>query len=507
MSNKDKIRMIVDAVSNEKEVAKETIFEALEAALVSATKKRYGTDKDFRVAIDPDSGEYVTFRRWTVVDPVALADEEEHFVPEKHLTVTSAEARGLENAQLGDVLETSVESVEFGRIAAQTARQVIMQRLRAAKREQIVEDYRHRVGELITGSVKKVNRDQIIIDLGNNAEAFLKRNEALPREAVHIGDRVRAYLKEASSEGTNGPQLILSRTCPEMLVELFKIEVPEIGDGLIEIQGAARDPGVRAKIAVHAKDTRIDPVGACVGMRGSRVQAVSNELGGERVDIVLWNENPAQFVINALAPAEVKSIVVDDDAGSMDVIVTEDQLSSAIGRNGQNVRLASQMTKWELNVISETAASEKEEAENAQFITLFQEALDVDEEFALLLVEAGFTQVDEVAYVPDTELLELGLDEDIVEALQANAKNHLLTQALVREEKLGGKVPAEDLVAMEGMDDALSVELASRGILSREDLAEQSVDDLVEIDGVDETRAAQLIMTARAPWFDEDASA
>jgi N utilization substance protein A len=499
--SKEKIRLIVEAVANEKDISREVIFEALEAAMVTATKKRYGTEKDFRVSIDPVSGEYETCRRWEVVDVEALSDEEIPFEPSKHMTVRTAEKKK-EGAQVGDFIEAPVESIEFGRIAAQTAKQVIMQRLRTAKREKIVEDYKHRVGELVSGAVKKVTRDQIIVDLGDNAEACLKRTEMLPREILRIGDRVRTYLRAASTEA-GGPQLILSRTCPEMLIELFKVEVPEIGDGLIEIKGAAREPGTRAKIAVLAKDTRIDPVGACVGMRGSRVQAVSNELGGERVDIVPWNENPAQFVISALSPAEVKSIVVDDEAHSMDVIISDDQLSVAIGRSGQNVKLASNLTGWEINVMSESAATEKDALETDRMMAIFQEGLEVDEEFAAALIDAGFSSVDEVAYVALEELMEVGMDEETAEGLQQNAKNFILTMALTDDDnQVGAKIPHADLLDIDGIDKALAYQLAEQGINNREALAEQSVDDLVVVDGIDEEKAAKLIMAARAPWFE-----
>ena len=497
--SKDKIRLIVEAVANEKDISREVIFEALEVAMVTATKKSYGAEKDFRVSIDA-SGEYETFRRWEVVDVEAMSDEEIPFEPSKHMTVTTAQ-KSKEDAVVGDFVETPVESIEFGRIAAQTAKQVIMQRLRTAKREKIVEDYKHRIGELVYGPVKKVTRDQIIVDLGENAEASLKRTEMLPREIMRIGDRVRAYLGSASNE-TGGPQLLLSRTCPEMLIELFKIEVPEIGDGLIEIKGAAREPGTRAKIAVLAKDNRIDPVGACVGMRGSRVQAVSNELGGERVDIVPWHENPAQFVISALSPAEVKSIVVDDDAHSMDVIITDDQLSVAIGRNGQNVRLASHLTGWEINVLSESSATDKDSLETDRLMAIFQEGLEVDEEFAAALVEGGFASVEEIAYVAQDELVEMGLDEETADNLQQNAKSFLLSMALTDDNKVGAHIPQADLLDVDGVDKELAYTLARNGINSREALAEQAVDDLIEIEGIDETTAAKLIMAARAVWFE-----
>jgi transcription termination/antitermination protein NusA len=500
------IRLVVDAVSNEKNVSKEIVFEALEAALESASKKRYGADWEFRVVINRQTGDYETFRRWNVLDDNATNEEGEVVGiqnPEAELTVEEAKLKK-PDAKLGDEILEPVESIEFGRIAAQTAKQVIMQRLRAAKRDQVAQEYRARVGELIAGTVKKVTRENVILELGNNAEALLRRSDMLPREAVRIGDRVRAFLQDVRVD-QRGPQLIVSRTCPEMLVELFKIEVPEIGDGLIELKGAARDPGLRAKIAVLAKDNRIDPVGACVGMRGSRVQAVSGELGGERVDIVLWDENPAQFVINAIAPAEVQSIIIDDEQRSMDVIVSEEQLSAAIGRNGQNVRLASQLTGWELNVISQEQAQNRDQEEFEKLLGLFTQYLHVTEDVATKLAEAGFTSLEEIAYVPSAELMEVeGMDEELLNTLREHAKDSLLTKAIAEEERLGENEPAADLLEVEGMDKHLAYTLANRGVITREDLAEQSIDELLEIEGMDEAKAGKLIMAARAHWFIEN---
>jgi N utilization substance protein A len=494
------IRLVVDAVSNEKDISQKVIFEAVEAALESATKKHYGLEKDFRVSINTTSGEYVTFRRWTVIDPENLPEGVEEFNPESHLTLEQAEEKK-EGSAIGDVFEESFESIDFGRIAAQAAKQVILQRLRLAKREQVVQEYVHRIGELLTGTVKKVTRDNIIIELPNNAEAVLKRTDLLPREVFRVGDRLRAYLQEVHHE-PRGPQLCLSRTAPEMLIALFKIEVPEIGDGQIEIKAAARDPGSRAKIAVQAKDTRLDPIGACVGMRGARVQAVSSELGGERVDIVLWDETPAQFVINAIAPAEVASIIVDEDAQIMDVVVDASQLSQAIGRNGQNVKLAKQLTGWELNVISQEQAKERQMGEEGHLKQLFQDQVGMSEEQAALFVESGFTSLEEIAYVPLQEILEIeGMSEDVVTVFRQRAKDVLSTQALVSEERLGTVEPAADLLELEGMDKALANELAKAGVLTREDLAEQSIDELLAIAGLEEGRAAKLIMAARAHWF------
>jgi N utilization substance protein A len=446
--------------------------------------------------IDRATGDYETFRRWLVV-----SNEE---VPALGTELTLEEAHELDpNLKPGDVWEEKVESVKFGRIAAQTAKQVIVQKVREAERAKVVELYRDRQGELIAGTVKKVTRDNIIVDLGNNAEALLPREHLIPRESFRMGDRVRAVLQEVRAEG-RGPQLILSRTSPEMLIELFRIEVPEIAEEVIEIRAAARDPGARAKIAVKTNDGRIDPIGACVGMRGSRVQAVSNELGGERVDIVLWDDNPAQLVINAMAPAEVASIVIDEETHSMDVAVAEEALAMAIGRSGQNVRLASELTGWELNVMSEEDAAAKQQSEIGSILNLFIKHLDVDEEVAEILVEEGFTSLEEVAYVPVDEMLEIeGFDEEIVTALRERAKDALLNLAIASEEQLGDAEPAEDLLNMDGMEKPLAYQLAARGIVTMEDLAEQGVEDLLDIEGMDETKAAELIMTARAPWFEE----
>jgi len=492
------ILLVAEAVSNEKGVSEDIIFEAIELALATATKKRYDEDSDIHVTIDRKTGDYVTVRRWLVVpdDELALLGTQ----------LTTEEAIEMDPVlKPGDIHEEVVENVGFGRIAAQTAKQVIVQRVREAERAQIVDQYRGRVGELVAGSVKKVTRDNIIVDLGNNAEGLLPRANVVGRETFRINDRLRAILLEISTE-VRGPQLILSRACPQMLIELFRIEVPEIAEGVIQIRAAARDPGSRAKIAVKTNDQRIDPVGACVGMRGSRVQAVSNELDNERVDIVLWDDNPAQLVINAMSPAEVESIVVDEDAHTMDVAVSEDNLAQAIGRGGQNVRLASELTGWTINVMSSEEAQEKQEAEVGQIIQLFVEHLDVDEEVAEVLVEEGFTTLEEVAYVPLEEMMSIeGFDEEISEELRARAKDALLTMAIASEEQLGASEPADDLLNMEGMERHLAFVLASRGIVTMEDLAEQGVDDLLDIPDMDEERAAALIMTARAPWFAEEA--
>jgi N utilization substance protein A len=496
------ILMVVDAVSNEKGVEKEVIFEAIEAALASATRKRHGDDIEVRVAIDRTSGEYDTFRRWMVFADDSTELEE----PTRELRLIDA----IEidpDAQPGEYVEVPMESVEFGRIAAQTAKQVIVQKVREAEREQVVEEYADRVGELLSGIVKRVDRNGAYIDLGSNAEGFIPREHLIPREPIKPQDRIKSLLYEVRTE-LRGPQLFLTRTSPEFLIELFKIEVPEVGQGLIEILGAARDPGLRAKIAVRSHDSRIDPVGACVGMRGSRVQAVSNELAGERVDIILHDENSAQFVINAMSPADVLSIVVDEDAHSMDIAVEEEKLSQAIGRGGQNIRLASELTGWELNVMTESDAEEKSEQEAKELVAAFMKDLDVDEEVAGILVQEGFSTLEEVAYVPGSELLAIAeFDEDIVSELRSRARDVLITQAIVSEEVIDQAEPAEDLLNLEGMSTDLAFVLASRGIVTREDLAEQAVDDLEEIEDLEPERAAELIMAARAHWFDNEQQA
>jgi len=495
------ILLVVEAVSNEKDVPKEIIFEAMEAALASATRKKHGGDIEARVEIDRESGEYRTFRRWEVVPD---NDGEGLEAPERMITLSAAKELDPE-LDLGGYVEEEIESVLFGRIAAQTAKQVIVQKVREAERAKIVELFKEREGELVTGIVKKAERNTIVLDLGNNAEALVPRDQVIPRENVRSGDRLRGLLYEVRSE-PKGPQLFVSRTAPELLIELFKLEVPEVGEGTIEIVAAARDPGLRAKIAVRTKDARIDPVGACVGMRGSRVQAVSNELNGERVDIIPWDDNPAQFVINAMSPADVVSIVIDEEERSMDVAVKEENLSQAIGRGGQNVRLASQLTGWELNVMSEEQAAAKSEEEGRRVAEAFMEQLKVDENVAGVLVEEGFTTVDEIAYVPEAELLAIAeFDEELVEILRKRANDALVARALANNEDLDAE-PAEDLLGMEGMDTALAYALARRGIGTMDDLAEQSIDELMELEGMDEERAAQLIMKAREPWFAESDS-
>ena len=494
---KKEILLVADAVSNEKGVDQSVIFEAIELALATATKKRYDEESEIEVSIDRRTGDYVTKRRWLVVSDDTLAELGTQFTTEEAFEKDSS-------LKIGDTYEEVVENVEFGRIAAQTAKQVIVQKVREAERAQIVDQYRGRVGELISGSVKKVTRDNIIVDLGGNAEGLLPREELVGREVFRMNDRIRAMLMDVRPEA-RGPQLYLSRACPEMLVELFKIEVPEIAEEVISLKAAARDPGSRAKIAVSTNDGRIDPVGACVGMRGSRVQAVSNELGNERIDFVLWDDNVAQFVINAMSPAEIESIVVDEETHSMDLAVNADNLAQAIGRGGQNVRLASELTGWEINVMSVEQWNEKQQLETGSSIEVFMEALDVEQEVAEVLVDEGFTTLEEVAYVPLEEFLSIeGFDEDIANELRSRAKDALLTQALASEEKQTGAEPAEDLLNMDGMDKALATVLAARGVVTMEDLAEQSVDEMMEVDGMDEGRAAALIMKAREPWFADE---
>jgi N utilization substance protein A len=496
------ILMVVDAVSNEKGVEKDIIFEAIEAALASATRRKHGEDIDVRVAIDRETGDYDTFRRWLVFEDESTELE----FPDRELRMIDA-VDVEEDAEPGGYVEVPMESVEFGRIAAQTAKQVIVQKVREAEREQVVEEFEGREGEMLSGLVKRVDRNGVYIDLGGNAEGFVPRENMVPREPVRPQDRIKALLLEVRSE-PRGPQLFMTRTSPQFLVELFKIEVPEVGQGLIDILGAARDPGLRAKIAVKSNDNRIDAVGACVGMRGSRVQAVSNELAGERVDIILWNENAAQFVVNAMSPAEVVSIVVDEDSHSMDIAVEEDKLSQAIGRGGQNIRLASELSGWELNVMTAADAEQKSESEMKDLIGLFSKQLDVDEEVALILVQEGFSTIEEVAYVPAAELVEIEeFDEDIVDELRSRARDVLLTQAIVQEEKIDEAEPAEDLLALEGMDKGLAFLLASKGVVTREDLAELATDDLLEINEMDEEKAAALIMKAREHWFAEEQQA
>lgn len=491
--------LVVDAVANEKGVSRDVIFEAMELALATAAKKRLNDEgePDVRVAIDRKTGNYQTFRKWLVVDDEAL--------PLLGSQWTTEEAAEVDTTLLpGDVYEVEIESEAFGRISAQAAKQIIVQKVRDAERARIVDSYRDRLGEMVSGTVKKVTRDALIIDLGNNAEAVLPRDQMIGREQFRMAERVRAVLHEIKADG-RGPQLVLSRSSNEMLIELFRIEVPEIQEEIIEIRSCARDPGSRAKIAVKTNDGRIDPVGACVGMRGSRVQAVSNELGNERVDIISWDDNPAQLVINAMAPADVASIVMDEDTNTMEVAVAEDNLAIAIGRSGQNVRLASELTGWTINVMTVSQAGQKQEQEVEALIQHFVDTLDIDDDLATVLVEEGFASLEEVAYVPISEMLEIeGFDEDIVAALRQRAKDVLLTQELANEEQLESAQPADDMLAMEGMNENLAKRLASKGIVTMEDVAELSIDELVEAGEVDDETAGKLIMVARAPWFENE---
>ena len=485
------ILLVVDALAREKNVDREIVFSALELALASATKKRYHDEVEVRVAIDRETGVYESFRRWDVV-----ADEE--YVDEgRQMPLSEAQQKNSET-QLGEIFEEHLEPIEFGRIGAQTAKQVILQKIREAEREQILSDFLMRKEHLVTGVIKRMERGNAIIESGR-IEAMLPRDQMIPRENLRIGDRVRAFLLKIDRQA-RGPQLILSRVAPEFLVKLFELEVPEIEEGLIEIKAAARDPGARGKIAVKSNDPRIDPQGTCIGMRGSRVQAVTSELGGERVDIVLWSPEAAQFVIHALAPAEVSSIVVDEEKHSMDVVVDEDQLALAIGRSGQNVRLASELTGWTLNIMTSEEATQKSTEEATSIKNVFMQKLDVDEEVAEVLVQEGFATLEEIAYVPLSEMLEIEyFDEDTINELRARARNVLLTAEIASEEK--AEHVAEDLATLEGMDGDTVRMLAEHGIDSVEALADLAVDDLLEITDLDEDRAKALIMTARAPWF------
>ena len=491
------ILLVVDAVSNEKGVDKEIIFEALEAALAAAARRKHSELWDVRVTINRKTGDYETFRRWKVFSD----DSREIENPEAELRLED----GLDidkTTAPGQYVEEPMESAAFGRIAAQQAKQVIVQKVREAERAQVVEQYQDRVGTLVSGVVKRIDRNGIYVDLGSNAEGFVPRSDMIVREQLKPQDRVKAFLKEVRAE-PRGPQLFLTRTAPEFLIELFKLEVPEVGQGMIQILAAARDPGIRAKIAVKSNDPRIDPVGACVGMRGSRVQAVSNEIAGERVDIIPFDANPAQFVINAMSPAEVQSIVVDEERHGMDIAVAEDKLSQAIGRGGQNIRLASQLTGWELNVMTESDAETKSETESKALIASFMKQLDVDENVASILVQEGFSSIEEVAYVPAAELAGIEeFDEDIIKELRNRARDVLLTQAIASEETLDAAMPTDDLLTLEGMSPDLALALARRGVRSREDLADQAVDDLADIEGLSAEEAGTLIMKAREPWFE-----
>ena len=494
----NEILLMADVLSREKSVDKDVIFEAIEAALATATRKRHREDIDARVSIHRDTGNYDAFRRWEVVD-----DDEELEFPMRQIRLTQARI-DQPDLEIGEFIEQPLEPVEFGRIAAQAAKQVIMQKVREAERERVVAEYSPRMGEMISGVVKRVERGDAVVDIGG-AEATLPKSAMIPREGLRPGDRIRAILRDVRP-AARGPQLFLDRVTAELLLKLFRLEVPEAGEGIIEILSAARDPGLRAKIAVKSNDSKVDPVGACVGIRGSRVQSVSNEIAGERVDIIKWSEDPAQFVINALAPAEVESIVVDEEKRSMDVVVDERQLSQAIGRGGQNVRLASELTGWEINILTDQEAVEKVENESVEVRKMLMEQLDVDEDIAVILVQEGFTSLDEVAYVPRQEMVDIEeFDEDLVDELRRRAEDALVTRAIVEEEILKNAEPEADLLEMDGMDEHTARLLASKDVKSMEDLADCAVDEVLEIiPSMERTRAEELIMTARAPWFAEE---
>jgi len=483
------ILLLVDALAHEKSVSREIIFEAVEEALASATKKKHKDSIDIKVEIDQETGEYETFRKWTIMPTELIEDEE------TQISLEDDRAKGLEE---NDIVKEPIESVEFGRIGAQAAKQVILQKVREAEREQILNEFLARDEKLVSGQIRRMERGNAIIEIGR-IDAVLPREQMIPKENLRVGDRVRAIVMEVV-RGIKGPQLILSRVSPEFLIRLFELEVPEIEEGLLEIMAASRDPGLRSKIAVKANDQRLDPVGTCVGMRGSRVQAVTGELAGERVDIVLWSIESAQFVINAMAPAEISSIMVDEDKKSMDLVVTEDQLAQAIGRNGQNIRLATELTGWELNILSEEESDQKTKDEYTNVSQLFIEKLDVDADIADILVHEGFSTLEEIAYVPLDELLQIeAFDDDTVNELRSRASTVILKEAISNEEKI--KSPADDLLNMEGMDSDTAKLLASKSIITMEDLAELAADELIEIVKMDEERAKELIMTARAPWF------
>jgi transcription termination/antitermination protein NusA len=492
------ILLLVDALAREKNVNRDVVFGALEMALASATKKRFTEDVDVRVAIDKNTGDYEAFRRWHVVP-----DDTPEWNTAQMLSLEEAQDRK-PDAKMDDYLEQPIEKIPFGRIGAQTAKQVILQRIRDAEREQILNDFLGRGDELVTGSVKRMERGNAIVESGR-LEALLPREHMIPKENLRVGDRVRAWVMKID-RGARGPQLVLSRTAPQFIMKLFELEVPEIEEGLLEIKSAARDPGVRAKIAVHTNDRRIDPIGTCVGMRGSRVQAVTQELAGERVDIVLWSADPAQFVIGALAPAEVSSILVDEEKHAMDVVVDEENLAIAIGRSGQNVRLASELTGWTINLMTEEESTKKQAEESSRVRELFMQRLDVDEEVAGILIQEGFSTLEEIAYVPINEMLEIeAFDENTVNELRSRARNALLVQAIASEEQMEGV--DQNLLQLEGMDTQLAAKLAEGGVKTRDDLADLAVDELSEMTGIEDERARNLIMAARAHWFEQDGKA
>jgi len=490
---------VVDAVSEAKDVDREVLFEAIENAIESATKKQYADNMDVKVTIDRETGDYKTYRRWLV-----FADESRE-LEDPDIELRMIDAVDVDkNANPGEFVHEEIESVDFGRIGAQIAKQVIVQKVREAEKQKTIELFKDNVGELVSGVVKRMDRNGFYIDIGNNSEAFLPRREMIYKEAIRPQDRIKAILKDINTD-LKGPPLILSRIMPEFLIELFKLEVPEITQNLISIVGASRDPGLRAKIAVQSDDKRIDAVGACVGMRGSRVQAVSNELNGERIDIILWSDNTAQYVVNAMSPASVISIVVDEENNSMDIAVEESKLSQAIGRGGQNIRLASELTNWKLNVLSETEALEKDDQELKNISDLFVETLSVGEDVAILLAQEGFASIEQVAYVPVSELEKIdGFDEKLVNELRERAQDQLLIEAISTEEDLDKHGPDEDLLSLESVTEELAYALARSGIYNKDKLADQSVDEIIEIEGIDEELAGIIIMEARADWFKDD---
>ncbi|MDR1012293.1 MAG: transcription termination factor NusA [Coxiellaceae bacterium] len=491
------ILLVVDSVSNEKDMGKEVIFNAIERALEAVTAKRYLEEVNIKVVINRKTGDYETSRCWTV-----LNDNDNLEFPEKQITLTQALKLNKE-IEIGDIIEESIESVEFGRISAQLAKQVIMREIRNAEREDIIKRYMKLVDTLMMGVVKKVNRDNVILDMGSGVEAIILRDGMLPKEALRLHDRIRGILVNVRSDSSKGPLLVMSRTVPKMLIELFKLEVPEIIEGIINIKAVARDHGLRSKIAVKTNDGRIDPIGACIGIRGSRVQNVSNELSGERIDVILWDDDPAQLVVNAMSPAEIVSIVVDEDKKAMDIAVREDQLALAIGRNGQNVKLASELSGWKLNVIGVEEAERKSKTEEKNVGSIFIENLAVDNDLANILVQEGFRTLEDVAYAPLEELLSIeGFDKDLAETLRNRARDSLLELVLSGTSDAGAVEPAQDLLELEGMTRHLAYVLASKGIITREDLAEQATDDLDSIKELNQEDAAKLIMVARKPWFE-----
>ena len=488
------ILLLVDALAREKNVTRDVVFDALEGALASAMKKRFKEDADIRVSINRSNGSHEGFRRWLVVPDEAGLQE-----PDRQEMLSDAR-EVVSDIEVGEYIEEALEPVEFGRIGAQAAKKAILQRIRDAEREQVLNDFLERGETIVSGSIKRMDKGDAIIETGK-IEARLPRSEMIPKENLRVGDRVRAFVLKID-RAARGQQVILSRTSPDFIRQLFENEVPEIEQGLLEIKGAARDPGVRAKIAVVAYDKRIDPIGTCVGMRGSRVTSVRNELGGEQVDIVLWSEDPAQFVIGALAPANVESILVDEDKHAMDVVVDEENLPKAIGAKGQNVRLASELTGWQINIMTPEESLNRQEQERSSLRQTFMSKLDVDEEVADILIDEGFTGLEEIAYVPLQELLEIeAFDEDTINELRTRARNALLTEAIVQEERVE---TAQDLLSLEGMTPELVATLSEGGIKTRDDLAELATDELAEMAGIDDESASQFIMKARAHWFEKE---